>query len=281
MKDPLSGEFRKEPYSSIQNWYSGDCLVKNEMSFDFSTIEMFGNATYHSQTGYRLENQKIIADSTFFKFSEITDELSELGYSPEDTAWTLFSRNQYLYIGNSIVTLNYTKDKETSTFVISGKDSTVITDDKITEIHSFTSAEGKWITTAISKLLYNGNRITQSIYQARVFEDMVNMERTQYFHTPYPFSGIRHLSSSQKTNQLNAFVSERNGLCAVNITLNRPSDFSIYLTDLKGRKLGNSVRQRVLPGSFSLPLSVSSPGKYLCHIISGQDRTVVPFTKTK
>lgn len=284
MKDPLSGEFRKEPYSSIQNWYSGDCLVKNEMAFDFSIIEVFGNATYHSQTGYRLENQKIIADSTFFKFSAITEELSGLGYSSEDTAWTLFSRNEYLYIGNSIVTLNYTVDKETSSFVTSGKDSTVITDDKVTEIHSFSNAEGEWITTAILKLLYDGNRITQSIYQSRVFDvsyEMVNMERTQYFHTPYPFSGIRHLSSSQKTNRINAFVSEKNGLCAVNISLNRSSDFSIYLTDLKGRKLGNDVRRRVMPGSSSLPLSVSTPGKYLCHIVGEQERAVVPFTKIK
>ena len=131
MKDPVSGEFRKEPYSSVKNWYSGDCLVKNEMMFDFSAIELFGNAIYYSETGYRLENQKIIADSTFFKFSEITEELSMLGYKPENTDWTLFSRNEYLYIGSSIVTLNYIRDRNSSSFVISGKDSIVKTDDKI------------------------------------------------------------------------------------------------------------------------------------------------------
>lgn len=281
MKDPVSGEFRKEPYSSVKNWYSGDCLVKNEMMFDFSAIELFGNAIYYSETGYRLENQKIIADSTFFKFSEITEELSMLGYKPENTDWTLFSRNEYLYIGSSIVTLNYIRDRNSSSFVISGKDSIVKTDDKISEIHSFTNEEGKWITTSTLKFLYDGNRVTQSISQYREFDKLINLERTQYFHTPYPFSDIKHPISYHNTNRINAFVSEKNGLCTVNLSLNQPSNVSIYLTDLKGRKLGNGVKQRVMPGSSSLPLSVSSPGKYLCHVISGQERTVVPFTKLK
>lgn len=277
MKDSLSGEFQKEPYCIQTFWYTEDILAKYEIVIDLSKTSFSEKIKYHIEKGYRPGNQRIAADSTLIKYSGSEEELARLGFSTEDTTWTLIERSDYLYSGNSLVTLIY-RGKESSPF---GKDSTVIIGEKLSEIHGFASEEGEWIATSLIKIVYDGDLITQMIYQERENDSLVNQDRTLFFHTPYPFSGTKHLSSSHKTNRINAFVSENNGFYMVNLSLNQSSEVSIYLTDLKGRKLGNAVRRRVMPGSSSLSLSVSSPGKYLCYIISGQERAVVPFTKLK
>lgn len=274
IKYSLSGEYQKAPLYTLTYWYSGDTMLKYEIAIQASTDS---DVKFHSETRYRLVNQKTISDSSFTKISGKIEDLIQQGYEIIDTAWVFSGRSEYSYKENSIVTLGYKPDEDSPV----GKDSTVMIGDKISEIYDFgITDDGEWVVMSLTKITY-GDLVDQIIYQERENESLVNKERVQFFNNTYPFTGTKHISSSHRINRINAFVSEGNGSCVVNLFLNQSSDISIYLTDLKGRKLGNSVRQRVLPGSFSLPLSVSSPGKYLCHIISGQDRTVVPFTKTK
>ncbi len=274
IKDSLSGEYQKKPSYTSTRWYSGDILVKIENTFQISEDS---DVKLHSETRFSYQNQRKNADSTFTKFSGTIEDLTQQGIAPEDTVWLFNNRSEYSYKENSIVTLQY--DNEGSP---NGKDSTVFIGDKISEIYEFGfKNDGELVVMGLTKITYDGDLITQIIYQERENESLVNRERTQFFHTPYPLAGTKHISSSHKTNRISAFVSESNGFYTVNLSLNQLSDVSICLTDLKGRKLGNNVNRRVMPGSSSLPLPVLSPGKYLCHIISGQERTVVPFTKIK
>lgn len=275
--DSLGGEYEKVPSHTRTYWYSGDIMVKNEVVYKAGENDNF-SIKLHVQTRFKLDNQRTTADSMFRKMSGTTEELLFHGYSPEDTVWYLSDRSEYSYKGNSIVKLNYYDSTDSPI----SKDSTVMTGDKITEIYDFgVQFDGEWILNDAITITYDGDRVDQIIYQDAKYDSLVNKFRVQFFHTPYPFTGTKHICSSHRTSRINAFVSEGNGSYVVILFLNQSSDISIYLTDLRGRKLGNSVRQRVSPGSFSLPLSVSSPGKYLCHITSGQDRTVVPFTKIK
>lgn len=289
--DTLDNDFQEVVYSSITYWYSGDFMVKTELVVNFSAYfkdyELYGNINFHIETGYRISNNKAISDSSFVKYSGVTEEAmgsSGLSFTPQDTVWQLQSRREYSYVGNSIITTNYDKSTNSSTFIATLKDSTIMDGDKISEIYTFvpnTDIDDDWEINESINLIYAGEHITQMITKKRVNDSLINSERTMFFLTPYPGSGIRAPESVHKTNKLNAFVSSNKGYDAINLSLSRVSDVCIYVTDLKGRKVGNVTRTKLSSGSNCVPLAASSMGKYLCHIITGQERTVVPFSKTK
>lgn len=291
--DPNTNEFETEPYSSTTYWFSGDKLIKTEtMSRPFVSFAdiskefaALSKIIVYGVTGYRIERERVIADSTLIKYGGLTsEELQELGFilEPEDTNWTLQSKSEYTYFGNSTVTLIYNKDAESAQLTLDSKDSTVMDGEKHSEVYTYTYTDGDvWVLSSLIKCSYEGDRPNQVLYQTVENNVPINENRVLFFYTPYNGSGVKYLSGSSKGSNTGAVVSSTHGHYAVNLTLEKPAEVSVYLTDLKGRKAGIETKIRLSSGTHSVPLRVASPGKYLCHVKSGQNRDVVPFTKIR
>lgn len=72
IKDSLSGEYQKAPLYTQTFWYSGDNLLKHEIALQFSEDS---DVKFHSETRFRLDNQRITADSSFTKISGTIEDL--------------------------------------------------------------------------------------------------------------------------------------------------------------------------------------------------------------
>lgn len=290
--DPTTNEFETEPYSSTIYWFSGDKLIKTETTshpfVSFADISQefaaLSKIIMYEVTGYRIERERVVADSTLVKYGGLTsEELQEMGFlGPDDTNWTLQSKSEYTYFGNSTVTLNYNRDEESAQLTLDSKDSTVMDGEKYSEVYTYTYTNGEeWVLSSLVRCIYEGERPNQVLYQTVENNIPTNENRILFFYTPYTGSGVKHLSGSSKRSNTGAVVSSTHGRYAVNLTMEKPAEVFVYLTDLKGRKAGIETKIRLSSGTHSVPLSVASPGKYLCHVKSGQNRVVVPFTKIK
>ena len=124
---------------------------------------------------------------------------------------------------------------------------------------------------------YTGDSLRQTISQTLKDNEWVNSIRVVYHYTPYGTS-VKSGPVASASSGIKADISGIGNNYILDLKLDQQREFSVSLADLSGRIVKRIANHSYLSGSHSIPIRVSTPGKYFCQITTKDKRTVVPFT---
>ncbi|NLG19577.1 MAG: hypothetical protein GX556_19835 [Fibrobacter sp.] len=102
-------------------------------------------------------------------------------------------------------------------------------------------------------------------------------QHTRPSRFPIPKSVKPGLFAAPSGN-IKASLSTNRGSQTLNLTVDNPSRFSNSLSDLSGRTAERIAEHTFSSGTHSIPLNISTPGKYYCKIGTKGNKTVLPLT---
>lgn len=230
---------------------------------------------------------KIQSDSTRFRTTGITEAMiEEYGIYFElmnivtDSEWVMTDRETYTYDDESTIVIHEYFDRESEAWIVYSKDSVLTIGNSIACSYSFSQTSPDECKLASrNQYTYNsGNSMTQMIYQQYIDGDWVNSLRMVVMYTPYGESSVKPGPFAAPSKNIKASLSTNRGSQTLNLTVDNPSRFSISLSDLSGRTVKRIAEHTFSSGTHSIPLNISTPGKYYCKIGTKGNKTVLPLT---
>ncbi|NLG15691.1 MAG: T9SS type A sorting domain-containing protein [Fibrobacter sp.] len=247
--------------------------------------EELHNVKLISETGYSFADGNILSDSTRSKVSGATAEaleehsfLLKLYGIPADTNWVQTTRETYSWSGSTMIKIAESFDTESGELIFTSKDSILNENQKVTSIYNFfQDLNGDWELIGRAQYFYTGDSLRQTISQTLKDNEWVNSIRVVYHYTPYGTS-VKSRSVASANSGIKADISGIRNNYILDLKLDQQTEFSVSLSDLSGRIVKRIANHSYLSGSHSIPIRVSTPGKYFCQITTKDKRTVVPFT---